>query len=181
VGGRHDRRGAEPAVAGGHVEVELRRPAVAESLVQGDGAGNEAGRVEREHRRPGLSRQPLEGDQHGARGTKPACGGMDGERASAGPAGRPGEALERGVRVERQVGAEMSVCLDDEQAPEAGVFFQIEQVSQVGQEDLPGDLGRVLAVRRDHDAADGRIVRWHRIANDRRGFRPGCYGGFEVG
>src|SRR5438105_4038451 len=59
VGDRHDRRGAEPAVAGGHVEVELGCPAVAEPLVQGDGAGHEAGRVEREHRCAALAREAL--------------------------------------------------------------------------------------------------------------------------
>jgi hypothetical protein len=75
----------------------------------------------------------------------------------------------------------MSVRLHDEQAPAAGVFFQIEQVSQVRREDVPGGLGRVLAIRGDHDAADGRIIRWRRFANERHSFQPGRYGGFEIG
>src|SRR5215831_13346272 len=66
VGDRHDRRGAEPAVAGGHVEVELRRPAIAEALVQGNGLGHEAGRVERENRSPSLAGEALAGREQGA-------------------------------------------------------------------------------------------------------------------
>ena len=86
VGDRHDRRGAESPVAGGHVDVELRRPAVAESLIQGNGAGHEASRVEPEYRRSGLSCEALAAGEQSARDTEPARGGMDGERAAAGPA-----------------------------------------------------------------------------------------------
>jgi len=62
----------------------------------------------------------------------PARGGMDGERACAGPAGRPAEPLGRGVRVERHGSADPVICLDDEQPPVASVCFQVEQVGKVG-------------------------------------------------
>jgi len=93
-----DRRGTGSPEAGGPVEVELRRPAVAKSLIQSDGAGHEANGVEREYRGTAVLREALAGGQQSVRDTMPARGGMDRERASAGPAGRPAESLDRGVR-----------------------------------------------------------------------------------
>src|SRR6266700_1325451 len=72
-----------------------------EPPVQGDGAGHETGRVEREHRRAAIAREALARGEQGARDAVPARVGVDGERAPAGPAGRPPEPLDRSVRVER--------------------------------------------------------------------------------
>src|SRR5215472_14562299 len=96
---------------------------------------------------------------------------MDGERAPAGPAGWPADPLDRGVRVERRVPADLLVCLSDEQWPVAGVRFQVEQVGKVGREDVGRDLFRVLAVRSDHDGTDRSMIRWHRAA-DEQGILP---------
>src|SRR5215472_17564275 len=174
---RHDRRGAEPAVAGGHVEVELRRPAEAEALVQGNGLGHEAGRVEGEDRSPGLAGEPLAGRDQGAGDAVAARGRVDGERAPAGPARGKADVLDRGVRVERPAPANPAVDLDHDQPAVAGVLFQVEHVGQVGREDVQGEQVGVLAVPGDQDLTDRRIIGWHRVADERHGLRPGRYGG----
>src|SRR5262249_60713059 len=48
----------------------------------------------------------------------------------------------------------------------ASVRFQVEHVGQIRREDVLGDQVGVLTVRGDHDVADRRIIRWHRIANE---------------
>src|SRR6185437_9283094 len=95
----------------------------------------------------------------------PARGGMDGERASAGPAGRQTEPLDRGVRIERRESADLCGYLGDQQPPVAGVPAQIEQVGEVACEEVRRDQVGVLAVRGGDYVADRRIIGWNRVAN----------------
>src|SRR5215469_2079380 len=119
IGERHDRLGGRYPEVACHVEVELRCPAVAQAVIQGNGAGHEAIRVEREDWRPVVLREALHGCRQSTRDTVPADGGMDGERAPAGPAGRKADPLDRSVRVERRERADPVVHLNDEQSPVA--------------------------------------------------------------
>jgi hypothetical protein len=129
--------------------------------------------VEREHRRAGIPGEALARGEQGARDAVPARVRVDGQCAPAGPAGRPAEPLDRDVRVERPEPADPAAGLDHEQAPVPGVLVQVEHVGQVRREDVPRDQLGVLAVRRDDDVADRRVVGWHRVTDERRAWAPG--------
>ena len=83
---------------------------------------------------------------------------MNGQRAAAGPAGWPAEALDRAVRIEGTRSEGPSAHLRNKEMPVAGVPVQVKQVGEVPRIGPGCELVRVLPVGSRDDLANRRVV-----------------------